>query len=104
MAISLKAAGAPAHVIAKMQSAQNTAPDVQPANHIIVKLFYAVSTQWEYAGMSGTRTGFDYAKVAARADRLPEYATLNDELKNRVWEGLQRMEMSAMKQWHSDSK
>lgn len=64
-----------------------------------MQLFYAVTTQWRYAGMSGARTGLDYTAVAARANTLPQYRSLNPLLKDCVWQGLQRMEMTALKQW-----
>ncbi len=53
--------------------------------------------------MSGTRTGFNYTAVAARAHTLPEYTALDTELQNYVWEGLQRMELAVMKQCQSET-
>ncbi|WP_041523595.1 DUF1799 domain-containing protein [Gilvimarinus agarilyticus] len=77
---------------------------MQPANELIVRLFYAASTQWSYAGMSGTRTGLNYPAVETRASKNPDYAGLALEHQELVWDGLQRMEVAALKQWQSEAK
>lgn len=89
--------GAPDELLAE---AANTAqPDIQPANEITVSLFFKVCTQWQFAGMSGARTGLNYPAVETRAKVCPEYRQLSLALKSRVWDGLQRMEIAALKVW-----
>lgn len=40
---------------------------IWPENWPAVRLFVALSTQWRRAGMTGARTGLDYAAIAPTA-------------------------------------
>ncbi|WP_339615248.1 DUF1799 domain-containing protein [uncultured Gilvimarinus sp.] len=84
-----------------MRQGDACGPEIQPSNEITVALFFKCSTQWVYAGMSGTRTGLNYPGVESRARIFPDYRDLSIELQDRVWDGLQRMELAALKQWQS---
>lgn len=54
--------------------------------------------------MTGARTGLNYPGVESRARTFPDYQALAPELQDQVWDGLQRMEIAALKQWQSQSK
>lgn len=54
--------------------------------------------------MGGTRTGLNYPAVELRASKNPDYASLALEHQELVWDGLQRMEVAALKQWQDDDK
>ncbi|WP_337840516.1 DUF1799 domain-containing protein [Rheinheimera sp.] len=91
--------GAPQDLIDRTLAKENGMPDIQPANHITVRLFFACATQWLYAGMAGVRTGLNYQAVDVRASKLPEYVGLDLESQEWVWDGLQRMESAALTVW-----
>lgn len=82
-----------------MRAEKPVSPDIQPCNLFIVNLFFAVCTQWVYAGMSGVRVGLSYPAVEARAQHMPGYSQLAVNLKDRVWRGLQVMEGAALAAW-----
>jgi hypothetical protein len=82
-----------------MAAEKSAAPEVQPCNQFIVDLFYRVSTQWVYAGMSGVRVGLNYPAIECRANAVPGYAELSTELKDKVWFGLQVIESTALECW-----
>lgn len=79
-------------------------PDVQPANQLIVELFFKCATQWNYAGMAGARTGLNYQAVDVRTKTVPEYTELEPELQSKVWDGLSVMEQACLKVWSEQSK
>lgn len=91
-------------LVNKVQKTRDYIPEIQPANELIVSLFFDVATQWRYAGMSGTRTGLDYTAVSARISINPDYASLPHHLKNQVWDGLKTMEVAALSQWNIEAK
>ncbi len=95
----MQEAGAPQELIDQVVAKDNGIPDVQPANLIITRLFFACATQWNYAGMAGTRTGLNYQAVDVRAAKIPEFSALTLDEQNWVWEGLQVMEAAALKVW-----
>lgn len=77
---AMRAWGAPAHEIARVQAiAAAAAPraDAQPFgiwrdNAAPLQLFLDVRTQWVYVGMEGRRMGLNYAGVQAHLDiRIP---------------------------------
>jgi len=86
-------------VIAQVVSKSTGIPELQPANAITARLFFACATQWNYAGMAGTRTGLNYQAVDVRAAKMPEFQALDLESQNWVWEGLQVMETTALSVW-----
>lgn len=79
--------------------AEPVAPEIQPGNALIVRLFYAVATQWNYAGMAACRTGLNYHSVQIRASALPEWQHLTPELIAEIWDGIQIMEYAALAEW-----
>lgn len=95
----MRLAGAPQDVIEQVVTQNNGAPEIQPANLITVRLFFACATQWNHAGMSGTRTGLNYGAVDVRAAKIPEYQALDLDDQEWVWDGLQKMEAEALKVW-----
>jgi hypothetical protein len=72
---------------------------LQPANALVARLFFACATQWNYAGMAGTRTGLNYQAVDVRAAKISEFSALTLDEQDWVWEGLQVMEAAALKVW-----
>lgn len=99
----MQEAGAPQELIDQVVAKDIGMPEVQPANLIITRLFFACTTQWNYAGMAGTRTGLNYQAVDVRAAKMPDFQTLNLEDQNWVWEGLQVMESAALGVWKDQS-
>ncbi len=99
----MKEMGAPQELIDEVVAKDSGIPEIQPANAITVSLFFAVTTQWNYAGMSGVRTGLNYAAVDVRASKMPEYQALSPEDRGWVWDGLQRMEAAAIRVWSSET-
>jgi len=95
----LRQAGAPDSVIAQVVAKDSGIPALQPANTITARLFFACATQWNYAGMAGTRTGLNYSAVDVRAAKMPEFQALDLDAQNWVWEGLQVMETAALNVW-----
>lgn len=49
--------------VMRAQLSGETVLEVWPENVDAVLVFFAVATQWKYAGMSGQRTGLDYPAV-----------------------------------------
>lgn len=94
--------GAPQALIDQVVTKESGLPEIQPANQITVQVFFACATQWVYAGMAGVRTGLNYQAVDVRASKLPEYRQLTPDEQNLVWEGLQRMEATALNVWRSE--
>ena len=54
--------------------------------------------------MAGAKTGLNYQSLELRANKIPEYAGLNLELQNRVWDGVQVMESECLTVWNQQSK
>lgn len=98
----MKEAGAPPELIDSV-IAKEAGPDIQPGNDIIIRLFLACATQWNYAGMAGARTGLNYSAVAVRAQTMAAFIALDIDDREHVWEGLQRMEAEALRVWSSTS-
>lgn len=103
LAEALEAAGAPEAVIEKYASQKAQYPEVQPCNQYIVELFFRVQTQWEYAGMTGARTGLSYPAVEVRAQHMPGYRELSVKLKDKVWLGLQVIEKTVLA-WQAEQQ
>lgn len=86
-------------MVDRVSKQQNTLPEIQPANALIVHLFFAAATQWNYAGMAGVRTGLSYPAVELRASKVPDYAGLPLELQSLVWDGISVMERTCLNVW-----
>ena len=97
----MREAGAPDALIDEVIAKDNSSPDIQPANDIVIRLFFACATQWNHAGMAGTRTGLNYNAVAVRAESMPNYQALDGDDREYVWDGLQCMEAAALEVWKS---
>ena len=97
----MREAGAPDALIDEVVARDNASPAIQPANDIVIRLFFACATQWNHAGMAGTRTGLNYTAVAVRAESMANYKALDDDDREYVWDGLQRMEAAALEMWKS---
>lgn len=97
----MEAMGAPPEAIEAATTGINTTPDIQPGNLMTVQVFFAVSTQWVHAGMSGVRVGLNYPAVEARCRVMPDYQALELDEQNLIWSGLQRMEKAALEVWRS---
>lgn len=97
----MREAGAPEEVIEQVIAKDTGCPQIQPANLITIRLFFACATQWIYAGMAGTRTGLNYQAVEVRASKMTEFLELDLEDQNWIWEGLTQMESTALKVWQS---
>jgi len=80
--------------------AQDELPEIQPANTIIVQLFFIVAKYWERIGMEATPICLDPIKVEARASKLRWYRGLDDKTLELVWEGLDVMETACLQAWH----
>ncbi|GAB2927439.1 DUF1799 domain-containing protein [Rheinheimera gaetbuli] len=91
-------------MVQQIISARSNSPDIQPANQLIVHVFFKAATQWNYAGMAGAKTGLNYQSLELRASKIPEYAGLTLELQNRVWDGVQVMESECLTVWNQQSK
>ena len=91
-------------MVQQIISARCNSPDIQPANTLIVHVFFKAATQWNYAGMAGARTGLNYPAVELRASKIAEYANLTLELQDQVWNGIQVMETACLKVWSEKSK
>lgn len=99
----MQEAGAPQALIDQIAAKDSGMPDVQPANLITTVLFFSCATQWNYAGMAGTRTGLNYQSVDVRAAKMPDFQALDLDEQNSVWEGLQVMESAALSVWREQS-
>lgn len=86
-------------MIAQVVAKDSGIPELQPANTLTARLFFACATQWNYAGMAGTRTGLNYQAVDVRAAKMPELSALSPQDQEWMWEGLQVMEAAALKVW-----
>lgn len=75
------------------------APEIQPGNALIVKLFFAVARYWEYAGMDCQRVYLNPVYVEARAKKFSWYHALEPQLIEKLWWGLDVMEQVALKTW-----
>lgn len=104
MAERLRLAGAPQSVIEQVVAKDAAIPEIQSANIIPVRLFFACATQWNYAGMAGTRTGLNYQAVDVRAAKMPDFQALTLEEQNWVWEAVNVMEAAALKVWQEQQR
>lgn len=100
----MQEAGAPQELIDQVVSKDSVGPAVQPANMIPVRLFFACATQWNYAGMAGTRTGLNYQAVDVRAAKMPDFQALTLEEQNWVWDAVSVMEAAALKVWQEQQR
>ncbi|WP_276202255.1 DUF1799 domain-containing protein [Rheinheimera baltica] len=76
---------------------------MQPANQLIVSLFFTCATQWNYAGMAGVRVGLNYPAVDVRISKIPDYVELPLHLQSDVWQGLAVMERACLTVWSEQS-
>jgi len=76
-----------------------TMPDIQPANLLIVSLFFSVFRYWCRAGMEAQPIYLDPVAIETRASKLVWYQGLEAEEKQRVWDGLEVMENTCLKVW-----
>lgn len=95
----MREAGAPEALINEVIAKNNSSPDIQPANDLVIRLFFACATQWNHAGMAGTRTGLNYAAVAVRAESMSAFQALDSDDREYIWDGLQLMEAAALEVW-----
>lgn len=99
----MQEAGAPQELIDQVVAKDTGMPDVQPANFITTRLFFTCTTQWNYAGMTGIRTGLNYQSVDVRSAKMPDFQALDLDEQNWVWEGLQVMEAAALRVWQDNA-
>lgn len=71
---------------------------VDPANWEIVQMFIRCATQWQYAGMTGVRTGLHYPGVEVLLRLLAPTAD-----PAALFAGIQVMEQAALQAWHEDA-
>lgn len=74
-------------------------PEIQPANYLIVALFFTVAKYFERAGMEATPICLDPVKVEARASKLTWYQQLDAPSMETLWYGLDVMENECLLAW-----
>jgi len=79
---------------------QDKFPEIQPANVIIVQLFFLVAKYWERIGMEAIAVCLDPIKVESRASKLRWYKQLDDDALELIWDGLDVMETACLQAWH----
>ena len=73
--------------------------EIQPGNWLTVALFFTVCRYWVRAGMEGRPVHLDPLRVEARANKLVWYKSLDDESMERLWAGLEVMELACLSAW-----
>jgi len=82
------------------QQDKEQVPDIQPANYLIVELFFSVAKYFDRVGMEATPVCLDPLKVEARASKLRWYKQLDEASMETLWHGLDVMESECLSAWH----
>jgi hypothetical protein len=102
--------GASPEQIASIRQAQknqrklDAAPEIQPANVLIVVLFHTVAQYWIMAGMEGQRIALDPVMVETRASKILWYQKLDKRSMEIVWQGLDVMARACTAVWNEQKK
>jgi len=103
---TLKNIGASAAEISQAVTAQypqqqdnEQIPDIQPANYLIVELFFSVAKYFERVGMEATPVCLDPLKVETRASKIAWYKKLDEKSMETLWYGLDVMESECLQAW-----
>lgn len=75
-------------------------PDIQPANYLIVELFFTVAKYFNRVGMEATPVCLDPLKVEARASKIAWYKQLDETSMETLWHGLDVIESECLIAWH----
>lgn len=95
----LRKTGIPAQVLAEIERVRQDRPQaddahwVDPGNWNALKLFLALETQWDRAGLNGARTGLNYSRIRPVLEARPDIDA-NDY--PDLFQRLQAMEQGAL--------
>jgi hypothetical protein len=84
---------------AEQQSSEKI-PDIQPANFLIVELFFNVAKFFDRVGMEATPICLDPLKVETRAAKNRWYKQLDEQSMETLWHGLDVMENECLSAWY----